>query len=91
MTTTISPVIAQQPAQEGKPAVTYRQAGERAVLVEYGEMDFDLALNFLVLAAKDALDEQPPDGLIESAPGFRSMLVSYDPFALSSAEAVPEG
>jgi allophanate hydrolase subunit 1 len=79
-------VIAQQPAQDGKPGATYRQAGERAVLVEYGEMVFDLALNFLVLAAKDALDERPPDGLIETAPGFRSMLVSYDPFVLSSAE-----
>jgi allophanate hydrolase subunit 1 len=86
VSTTVSPVIAQQPAQEGKPSITYRQAGERAVLVEYGEMIFDLALNFLVLAANDALAEQPPDGLIETAPGFRSMLVSYDPFALSSAE-----
>ena len=86
MSTTVSPVIAQQPAQEGKPTITYRQAGDRGILVEYGEMVFDLALNFLVLAAKDALDEQPPDGLIETAPGFRSMLVSYDPFALSSAE-----
>ena len=47
-------------------------------------MEFDLALNFFVLAAKDALDEQPPTGLIETAPGFRSMLVTYDPFALSS-------
>jgi urea carboxylase len=86
VTTTASPVIAQQSAQDGKPGITYRQAGERAVLVEYGEMVFDLALNFLVLAAKDALDEQPPAGLIETAPGFRSMLVSYDPFALSSSE-----
>jgi len=86
VSTTVSPVIAQQPAQEGKPSITYRQAGDRGVLVEYGEMVFDLALNFLVLAAKDALDEQPPEGLIETAPGFRSMLVSYDPLALSSAE-----
>jgi KipI family sensor histidine kinase inhibitor len=86
VTTTVSPVIAQKPAQDGKPGITYRQAGERALLVEYGEMVFDLALNFLVLAAKDALDEQPPEGLIETAPGFRSMLVSYDPFVLSSAE-----
>ena len=55
MTTTVSPVIAQQPAQDGKPGITYRQAGERAVLVEYGEMVFDLTLNFFVLAANDAL------------------------------------
>jgi urea carboxylase len=86
VTTTVSPVIAQQPALDGKPGITYRQAGERAVLVEYGEMEFDLALNFLVLAAKDALDEQAPAGLVETAPGFRSMLVSYDPFALSSTD-----
>jgi allophanate hydrolase subunit 1 len=85
VSTTVSPVIAQQPAHEGKPSITYRQAGDRGVLVEYGEMVFDLALNFLVLAAKDALDERPPEGLIETAPGFRSMLVSYDPFVLSSA------
>src|SRR4029077_1030322 len=88
VTTTVSPVIAQQPAQDGKPGITYRQAGERAVLVEYGEMVFDLALNFLVLAANDALGQQPPHGLVETAPGFRSMLVSYDPFALSSSELV---
>jgi allophanate hydrolase subunit 1 len=86
--TTVSPVIAQQPAQDGKPGIAYRQAGERAVLVEYGEMVFDIALSFLVLAANDALGERRPDGLIETAPGFRSMLVSYDPFAISSAELV---
>jgi urea carboxylase len=88
VSTTVSPVIAQQPAQDGKPGITYRQAGERAVLVEYGEMVFELALNFLVLAANDALGEQPPVGLVETAPGFRSMLVSYDPYAISSAELV---
>ena len=88
MSTTVGPIIAQQPAQDGKPGIAYRQAGERAVLVEYGEMVFDLALNFLVLAANDALGEQPPVGLVETAPGFRSMLVSYDPYAISSAELV---
>jgi len=75
VTTTVSPVIAQQPGQDGKPGITYRQAGERAVLVEYGEMEFDLALNFLVLAAKDALDEQPPTGLISPKDRVRAMQV----------------
>ena len=48
-------VIAQRPAQDGKPSITYRYAGDRAVLVEYGEMEFDLTLNFFVLAVDDAL------------------------------------
>jgi allophanate hydrolase subunit 1 len=83
-----SAVIARQEGQQAKPAVTYRFAGDRAVLIEYGEMVFDLALNFFVLAAGDALAAGPPEGLIETAPGFRSMLVSYDPALISTLELV---
>jgi allophanate hydrolase subunit 1 len=72
----------------GHPAVTYRLAGDRAVLVEYGEMELDLTLNFFVLAVDAALRERPVDGLLETAPGFRSMLVRYDPHALATSELV---
>src|SRR5439155_19946506 len=85
---TVSAVIAQRPAQDGKPSITYRYAGDRAVLVEYGEMEFDLTLNFFVLAVDDALRGAPPTGLIETAPGFRSILVTYDPLALGLDELV---
>jgi allophanate hydrolase subunit 1 len=68
--------------------VTYRCAGDRALLVEYGEMELDLTLNFRVLAVDDALRAGAPDGLIETAPGFRSILLSYDPSRLSAAELV---
>lgn len=88
MTTTVSAVIDRQPEKDGKPSITYRYAGDRAVLVEYGEMVFDLALNFFVLAAGNGLSKSPPDGLVETAPGFRSMLVTYDPAAISAAELV---
>jgi urea carboxylase len=88
VTTTVSAVITQQPAREGRPTIRYRYAGDRAVLVEYGEMVFDLALNFFVLAANDALAAHPPHGLIETAPGFRSMLVTYEPTVISTAELV---
>ena len=57
-------------------------AGDRALLVEYGDMEFDLALNFFVLAVDEALRHERPAGLIETAPGFRSILVMHDPFAL---------
>jgi len=68
--------------------VTYRLAGDRALLVEYGEMELDLTLNFRVLAVDDALRADAPDGLIETAPGFRSILLSYDPARLSADELV---
>jgi allophanate hydrolase subunit 1 len=80
---TFSAVIRQRPAEGGKPSITYRYAGDRALLVEYGDMVFDLTLNFFVLAVETALRENRPNGLVETAPGFRSMLVSYDPAALA--------
>jgi len=61
-----------------RDGVTYRFAGDRALLVEYGEMDLDLRLNFRVLAVDDALRADPPPGLIETGPGFRSILLSYE-------------
>jgi urea carboxylase len=88
MSTTLSAVISRREAQEGKPSITYRYAGDRGVLVEYGEMEFDLTLNFFMLGVNAALEASPPDGLVETAPGFRSILVMYEPFALSTSELV---
>jgi urea carboxylase len=88
MSTTVSAVISRREAQEGKPSITYRYAGDRGVLVEYGEMDFDLTLNFFMLGADAALQAAPPEGLVETAPGFRTILVMYDHDAISAAELV---
>jgi len=88
MSTTLSAIIDRRPAQEGKPGIVYRYAGDRAVLVEYGEMEFDLTLNFFVLAVDDALRAHALPGVIETAPGFRSILISYDPSELPVAELV---
>jgi allophanate hydrolase subunit 1 len=86
VSTTFSAILKQRPEQAGKPSITYRYAGDRALLVEYGEMVFDLTLNFFVLAVETALRDDRPDGLVETAPGFRSMLVSYDPLRLKTEE-----
>lgn len=88
MTTTSPSIIEHRAGPEGKPAITIRQAGDSALLVEYGEMDFDLSLSFFALALDMALGEQPIDGMIETAPGFRSMLVSYDPLRVSTSDLV---
>lgn len=82
MSPTASAVLDRAPAAAGKPSITYRQAGDRAILVEYGEMEFDLRLNFFVIAVDAALRERPPEGFVEAAPGFRSILVSYEPDGL---------
>lgn len=86
MSPTGDPVIDRSPASEGKPSVIIRQAGDRALLVEFGEMEFDLTLNFFVLAFDAAVRERPADGLIETAPGFRTVLVSYDSVQLATED-----
>jgi urea carboxylase len=88
MSTTVSAVISRREGQDGKPSITYRYAGDRGILVEYGEMEFDLTLNFFMLGVDAALQATPPEGIVETAPGFRSILVMYEPAVLSMAELV---
>lgn len=88
MTPISDPVIERSAAGEGKPSITVRQAGDRALLVEFGEMEFDLTLNFFVLGFDAAARDDPPEGLIETAPGFRSILIHYDSLALPTPELV---
>jgi urea carboxylase len=83
-----SAILDRREAAGGHPSVTYRYAGDRAVLVEFGEMEFDLTLNFFVLALDSELGRQPPAGLLETAPGFRSILIRYDSLELSPEELV---
>jgi allophanate hydrolase subunit 1 len=83
-----SAVIERRAATAGRPAVTFRRAGDRALLAEFGEETFDLTLNFLVQALDEALRERPLPGLVEAAPGFRAVLVSYDPFELATARLI---
>ncbi|GAA4669282.1 MULTISPECIES: 5-oxoprolinase subunit B family protein [Amycolatopsis] len=65
--------------------IRYRTAGERYVLVEYGDAELDLRLNFFVVRALAGLSEDPPPGFVEAAPGFRSILVRFDPARTSRA------
>ncbi|MEA2381271.1 MAG: urea carboxylase [Solirubrobacteraceae bacterium] len=88
MSGAVTSIIDRREAAADKPRVTVRQAGDRALLVEYGEMEFDLTLNFFVLAMDTALREKPVDGLIETAPGFRSLMATYDPLKLPVGDLV---
>src|SRR5437588_2104734 len=88
MSTTVSAVISRREGQAGKPSIAYRYAGDRGLLVEYGEMEFDLTLYFFMLGVDAALRASPPDGLVETAPGFRSILVVYEPGVLPVADLV---
>ena len=58
----------------------YRIAGDRGLLVEYGDR-IDLAINRKVRSMAVLLDQSPPNGIIEVIPTYRSLLIVYDPVA----------
>lgn len=62
----------------------YRIAGDRGLLVEYGDC-IDLAINRKVRSMAVLLDQSSPNGIIEVIPTYRSLLIIYDP-----AETEPE-
>jgi urea carboxylase len=71
-------------ASRGYPGMTVRLAGDRFVLIEYGDMILDLALRVRVhLLEQHILDRTiRPDGLEETAPGVRSLQIRYNPLVL---------
>ncbi|MCJ2015046.1 5-oxoprolinase subunit B family protein [Methylobacterium sp. J-076] len=56
-------------------------AGEAALVVEFGTA-VDPAISDRVLALDDALTADRPDGIAETVPTYRSLMIHYDPLVL---------
>ncbi|WJJ93223.1 carboxyltransferase domain-containing protein [Neopusillimonas aromaticivorans] len=65
----ITPVVARQPAQAHHPLITYRQAGDSYLLLEYGDTVLDIAVRLRIHVLMDALKADPIDGVHELSPG----------------------
>lgn len=76
-------VLSRLEATEDRPAVVYRPAGDRYLLVEYGPLELDLRLRFRVHVLMEALNKAGLQGLEEMTPGIRSLQVRYDPDKIS--------
>ncbi len=70
------------PERGDNPAVCYRRAGDRYLLVEFGPMVLDLELRFRVHALYTALQACRPEGIVDLTPGIRSLQVHYDQVVL---------
>ena len=73
-----------------RPAMHVKQAGDHQVLVEYDGIELDLRLNFRVHALRRTLQDHPIDGVIETAPGFRSVMVTFDPMRVPRPRLLDE-
>ncbi|ATQ67562.1 MULTISPECIES: 5-oxoprolinase subunit B family protein [Methylosinus] len=69
------------------PASRWLDAGEAALVVEFGD-SVDPAINALVLALDAALGAAPLEGIVETVPTYRSLMIHYEPLALSRAALV---
>ncbi|WP_198414809.1 urea carboxylase [Piscinibacter terrae] len=73
--------------------LVFRRAGDSNLLVEFGELQLDLELRFLVHALMTRLqvwrDEGRLHGVIDLTPGIRSLQVHYDPLRLPLGRLMP--
>jgi urea carboxylase len=81
-------VLAQLPATATRPRVTYRQQGDRNILVEYGEIVLDIELRIRVHALMQSLEGLALPGVIDITPGIRSLQLHFDGTTLDQAGAL---
>ncbi|MDB6062382.1 MAG: urea carboxylase [Verrucomicrobiaceae bacterium] len=74
----VDPIVGSLAASAHGVDVIYRCAGDKFLLVEYGEQKLDIALRFRVHALMLQLQKQKPMGVFELTPGIRSLQVHYD-------------
>ena len=65
--------------------VRFLSAGDRALVVEFGDRA-DRALSERVLRLDAVIRANAPNGLVETVPTFRSLMVYYDPLATGRTE-----
>ncbi|KAG1441471.1 hypothetical protein G6F57_018694 [Rhizopus arrhizus] len=64
-------IVAALPAAGSRPSVSYRQAGDGYLLLEYGDNVLDLALRMRIHLLMEALNAHPIAGVQELSPGAR--------------------
>ncbi|MFO7708125.1 MAG: 5-oxoprolinase subunit PxpB [Desulfobacterales bacterium] len=62
----------------------FRIAGDRGLLVEFGDA-IDPEINRKIRAVAIALEKNPPPGIVEQIPTYRSIIIIYDPFKTNAA------
>ncbi len=68
---------------------SFRIAGDRGLLVEYGD-SIDPAVNTKVRSMAIVIGQDSPEGVIETIPTYRSLLLVYDPAITNPAKLKKE-
>ena len=84
----LSPILAEFPARDTRPRTTYRQQGDRNILVEYGDIVLDIELRIRIHALMQALEAMQLPGVIDITPGIRSLQLHFDGTTLDQPRAL---
>jgi urea carboxylase len=84
----LSPILAETPPDGARPRTTYRQQGDRNILVEYGDIVLDIELRIRIHALMQALEAMDLPGVIDITPGIRSLQLHFDGTTLDQAGAL---
>ncbi|KAK9480992.1 hypothetical protein V1514DRAFT_349773 [Lipomyces japonicus] len=83
-----NPILHESAETTTIPKVVYRQAGDRYILVEYGENVLDLRLSYRVYQLSALVKKNSTKGIVEMSPGVRSVLIQYNGYVVSQSELV---
>jgi urea carboxylase len=83
-----SPILLEIPETPEQIAVTYRQAGDKYILIEYGAKILDMNLRFRIYALMEYLAANPLPGIIDITPGVRTLQIHYDSRVISQPELI---
>lgn len=83
------PILFYQEESKAGPKVAYRQAGDRYILVEYGDNIMDLNLRYRVHCLMEKVLGKVK-GVLEMSPGVRSVHIEYEPTVVSQQKLMDE-
>ncbi|THG95497.1 hypothetical protein EW026_g6172 [Hermanssonia centrifuga] len=69
-----------------RPKVVFREAGDSAILVEYGDLILDFELRARIHAFETELQRRDVPGIWTTSPCIRSTMVRYNPLAISQTD-----
>lgn len=81
-------IVASMPASGHQPRITYRQAGDSYLLLEYGENELDISSRLHIHLLMQHIRARPIAGVCELSPGVRSLQVRYDSLAIRQSELI---
>lgn len=72
------PVLTTLNAVGSSPKVVYRQAGDRYILIEYGENNVDFNFCYRIQKLIEIVTDRNTGGIVEMSRGVRSLLVEFN-------------